>query len=117
MIDINAYLQAIARQDEAAIISFFDDEARIVWNNTNEVFTPAQFAHINAVYPGSGWHCDITKRVDLGNQMVLVTHIHNDAVSLHAVSFMTCKNDKITYLEEYFSDDGEKPEWRKELFL
>lgn len=114
MIDLLAYWQAIAAQNELEILRYFEENDVIVWNNTAEVFTPQQFAHINAVYPGS-WQIELKKALSCGDSLVTVVRIDDGRVSLHATSFFTLKEDRILHLEEYFSEDGEKPEWRNTL--
>lgn len=37
------------------------------------------------------------------------------SASYHVVSFIALENDRIVSLDEYWSDDGEAPEWRKKL--
>lgn len=36
-------------------------------------------------------------------------------VSYHVVSFIKITNGLIPEMDEYWSDDGEAPEWRKEM--
>ena len=36
-------------------------------------------------------------------------------MSFHVVSFIRLENGLIKELTEYWSDDGEAPEWRKEM--
>lgn len=114
--DIKKYWASIAIQDEAEILSYFDEKAEIVWPNTGERFNPAQFAHINAIYPGS-WHCEVKKVLQIGELYITVVRIYNAEASLHASSFITVRNGKIIKLEEYFAEDAEIPDWRKNLPL
>lgn len=110
--DIQRYWAAIAKQDETEILSYFDERALIEWPNTEERFSPAQFAHINAVYPGT-WHCDVEKVLQMGDLWITVVRIYNKELSLRAVSFLRVRDGKIIKLEEYFSEDVEVPYWRK----
>lgn len=114
--DIQKYWAAIAEQDETEILSYFDEKAEVYWPNTGERFSPSQFAHINAVYPGD-WHCDVKKVLQIGELWISVVHIYNKNASLYAVSFITLVDGKILRLEEYFADDSEIPDWRKNLSL
>lgn len=46
---------------------------------------------------------------------VVLLQSADDAQSLHAVSFLRLHGDRIVQIDEYWSDDGPVPPWRKAL--
>lgn len=114
--DLNAFVKAVASQDEAALARFFHQEARVRWPNTEEVFTAPEYIRINCRYPGK-WEGQLLRVVEAGSSLVAITRIKatDGSQSLHAISFFTFKEGLIIDLEEYWSDDGPPPPWRQEL--
>ena len=111
------YFDSVLAKDETAIVSYFAPDAQIVWHNTGEVFTPAVFARVNAVYPGS-WKGEIEYELDIsgeGSELVVAACrvFSPDGISCHSVSFIRIRRGLIERLDEYWGDDGEPPEWRR----
>ena len=50
----------------------------------------------------------------LNHTVVTVTHVYSSDASFHVVSFFEIVDNKITSLDEYWGEDGDVPQWRKE---
>ena len=46
---------------------------------------------------------------------VTVTRVWSEEFSVRAISFFRWQGEKILRLEEYWSDDGAPPEWRRKM--
>jgi len=105
----------IDKQNWSNIHTYFEDEAIINWNNTNERFTVEKFVRANAEYPGD-WNIGIERLECIENLVISVVKVQlkNDDVSVHATSFFEFNNKKIIVLNEYWGDDGKAPQWRIE---
>jgi ketosteroid isomerase-like protein len=68
---------------------------------------------MNANYPGK-WRIDIKKLVACGGEVVTECHVHDGDTNFIAVSFFTLRDEKITYLREYWPDPMEAQEWRSQ---
>lgn len=101
------------KQNWNNIHKYFDDEAIINWNNTNEKFSLAEYVRANCEYPGD-WSIKIERLECVGNLVITVVKVQlkNDDVSFHGTSFFEFNNDKIKLLNEYWGDDGKAPQWR-----
>lgn len=100
------------------LADFFEPKAVIEWPNTNEMFNVDGFVKANADYPGK-WNT-VPQRIEACERgFFSVTKIsqEEDGVSFYAISFFEFKDDKITHLTEYWSENGTAPEWRKALGL
>lgn len=118
MMDIEGFWRAVLRQDAEAIRRFFHENASIRWHCTNERFTVEEFIRANGEYPGE-WDGEIARTERFGELLVTVTHVFSKdrELSFHVVSFLTLSGDKILALDEYWGDDGEAPEWRRNLHI
>jgi hypothetical protein len=92
---------------------YFEDEAIINWNNTNERFNVEEFVRANCEYPGD-WSIKIERLECIENLVISVVKVHlkDNDVSFHATSFFEFNNCKIKLLNEYWGDDGKAPQWR-----
>ncbi len=52
-----------------------------------------------------------------GDQIITAAHIWSSEVSFHVVSFFQVEQGKIIQLDEYWGDDSEIPEWRRNMKL
>lgn len=114
--DIQALWNDIITQNRNNLSSHFNIDAVILWPCTNEQFTVDEYIRANCDYPGA-WKGEIEKLVELGDRIILVGHVHSidNLISCHVVSFIDIKGEKIIRMEEYWSDDGDAPTWRKEM--
>ncbi|SMB85879.1 hypothetical protein SAMN00017477_0822 [Peptoniphilus asaccharolyticus DSM 20463] len=114
--DISNYWKDTLEQNKDAMKKYFDSEAKIYWYNTNEEFTVDEYIRANCEYPGD-WEGKIEKVEKKHNLIITAVKVvlKNSDESYHVVSFITLKNNKIICLEEYWGDDSNIPEWRKEM--
>lgn len=103
----------IDKQNWNEIHRYFDNDAVINWNNTNESFNVEEFVRANSEYPGD-WSIKVERLECIENLVISVVKVKlkNDDVSVHATSFFEFNNGKIKLLNEYWGDDGNAPQWR-----
>ena len=79
-------------------------------------FTVEEYIRANCEYPGE-WDGVIERTETVGNLTVAVVNVYakDRSVSFHVVSFMRIEEDRICALDEYWGDDGEAPQWRREM--
>ncbi|MBR0461131.1 MAG: nuclear transport factor 2 family protein [Erysipelotrichaceae bacterium] len=106
----------ILEQNEKALPDYFHPDAVIRWHCTNEKFTVNEFICANCEYPGS-WDGEIERIESLGSKLITAINVYprDRSASFHVVSFFELKDGLIMSLDEYWSDDGEAPSWRKEM--
>ena len=114
--DIQNFWDAVLRQDAARIRTCFAEGAYVNWHCTNERFTVEEYIRANCEYPGE-WDGVIERTETVGNLTVAVVNVYakDRSVSFHVVSFMRIEEDRICALDEYWGDDGEAPQWRREM--
>ena len=116
--EIQAYWDAVLRQDAQAMRRFFHPEALVRWHNTKEQFTVEEFIHANCAYPGD-WEGTIKRIENIGSLLVTVTQAYtcDRSLSFHVVSFFQMENSLIMAIDEYWGDDGDAPQWRQEMHI
>ncbi len=116
--DIKQFWKAVLKQDETAIKVFFHDTAYVNWHCTNECFTVDEFIRANCEYPGD-WDGNVERIECMDNLIITVTHVFpkDKSSSFLVVSFFRIEDNKIMSVDEYWSDDGEAPSWRKEMHI
>ena len=60
------------------------------------------------------------ERVEKVNDlMITVTHVYptDRSSSFHVTSFIKITEDKISFMDEYWADDGIAPKWRQEKHI
>ena len=114
--NIKQYWADVLRQDADAIRTHFAKNAWINWHNTNEHFNVEEFLRANCVYPGN-WDGEIQKILCIEDLVITVTHVYSkdEKLLFHVTSFIRTENDRIVSIDEYWGDDGEAPQWRKDL--
>ena len=114
--DIRAFWQTVLKQDAEGMRTFLHPDALIRWPNTNEQFTAEEFIRANCAYPND-WAGDVEMLREDGELTITVTHVRavDMPLSFHAISFITVSGEKITAIEEYWSDDGDAPKWRRDM--
>ncbi len=114
--DINTLWNDIINQNRDALPSYFRDDAVIRWHCTNEQFTVEEYIKVNCDYPGK-WQGEIERIEESDSKIILVGRVQSfdKTVSCHVTSFIQLLNGKICKMDEYWADDGEVPNWRKEL--
>ena len=116
--NIQAYWNAVLRQDAAEMAEYLHADAVIRWHASNEQFTAAEYIRANCEYPGD-WAGEIERTEAAGNTVIAVVRVwpRDRAASFHVVSFMQLRENKIIALDEYWSDDGPAPEWRRNMHI
>lgn len=111
--NIKGFWKAVLAQDEKEIKKFFHEKAYINWHCTNEHFTVDEFIIANCEYPGD-WD-GIVERVEvMGDLVITATLVYSKdrSAAFHVTSFIKTENDKIISMDEYWTEDGDAPQWR-----
>ncbi|MDY4010083.1 MAG: nuclear transport factor 2 family protein [Fusobacterium gastrosuis] len=110
------YWKYTLEQNKIEMKKFFNSNAKIFWHNTNEIFTVDEYINVNCCYPGN-WFGEIEKIEIFCNLIITVTQVFSDDknISLKAISFIKILNDKIIQIDEYWSENTEPPQWRKDM--
>lgn len=109
------FWSSVIEQNAEKLKIYFHEDALINWHNTNECFTLEEYIVANCQYPGQ-W-CGQVERIEVIDSLVIsVTKVWSldMSASFHATSFIKFSGDKIIKLDEYWGDDGEAPQWRKD---
>ena len=116
--NIELFWNDVINKNKEKLASYFYDSARILWPCTNEEFTLEEYLKANCDYPGE-WIGTIEQLEERDNEIILVGSVvsKDNTISCHVVSFIYLKNDKIIKLIEYWADDGEAPNWRKDMHI
>lgn len=95
---------------------YFWPKAEIEWPNTGERFTVDDFVKVNSEYPGT-WDIELQRIEQCGTTLISVALVkeHDGDQSLFVASFFEFDGDLILKLIEYWSENGEPPEWRRGL--
>lgn len=94
-------------------------ELIVHWPNTREVFRGRdEFVAVNEKYPGR-WAISLEKLMSIDDIVVSVAKVESpdQTQSCYATSFFTIQNGLIMEIVEYWSDNGEPPQWRIEAGL
>ena len=114
--DYKAFWQDVLSQNRAHLSSWFRDDAVIRWHCSNEQFTVEEYVRVNCDYPND-WSGEIERVEKTGNTVILAGRVYpvDRSMSFHVVSFLRIENGKIVEMDEYWADDGEAPDWRREM--
>jgi len=94
-------------------------ELIVYWPNTREVFRGRdRFLSVNEKYPGR-WTIFLEKLMSVNDTVISVVKVESpdQTQSCYATSFFTIKDGLIMEILEYWSDNGEPPQWRIEARL
>ncbi len=111
---IKNYWYSLVSPDAAKLKKYFHIDAKIFWHNTNELFTADEFIRINCAYPGK-WSSELKSAEAFNGKVTTVVRVFSDEASLHAVSFFEISDGKIKRIDEYWSEDGPAPVWRRQM--
>lgn len=116
--NIKQFWKDVLAQDRDAIRGYFSNDAYVNWHCTNEHFTVEEFIRANCEYPGE-WDGAVERIENAGDTVITVTHVYpkDKSLSFHVISFIRIRQDKIISVDEYWADDGEAPQWRKEMHI
>lgn len=114
--DYKAFWLDVLSQNRERLPSWFREDAVIRWHCSNEQFTVAEYVRVNCDYP-KDWTGEIERVEESGNTVILAGRVYplDRSLSFHVVSFLRIENGKIVEMDEYWADDGEAPDWRREM--
>ena len=114
--DIHGFWRAVLEQRAEELPSYFAENGEVLWHCTNERFTVDEFVRANCEYPGD-WDGEVERICEISDGLVTVTRVFpvDRSASFHVTSFLTLKDGKILRLDEYWADDGNGPQWRREM--
>ena len=114
--DYKAFWLDVLSQNRERLPSWFSEDAVIRWHCSNEQFTVAEYVRVNCDYPND-WTGKIERVEESGNTVILAGRVYplDRSMSFHVVSFLRIENGKIVEMDEYWADDGEAPDWRREM--
>ena len=114
--DIKQFWNAVFAQDRDALRAYFSDDAYVNWHCTNEHFTAEEFIRANCEYPGQ-WAGEVERIEYAGDTVITAVHVYpkDRSLSFHVVSFIRIAQDRIRSIDEYWADDGDAPQWRREM--
>ena len=113
--DVKKFWAAVLGQDAGAMRPYFHEDARVNWHNTNEQFTVEEFIRANCEYPGQ-WDGEVERGVEQGGLVITATGVlaAGGGASFDVVYFIQLREERIISVDEYWGDDGARPEWRVE---
>ena len=114
--DIEKFFDAVISQNEEELKKYFHKNACIKWHCTNERFHVEEYIKANCEYPND-WNGEIERIEKFNDTVILVCRVFpvDNSASFHVVSFIRIKDHLIAEMDEYWSDDGAAPEWRKKM--
>ena len=114
--DIIEFWKYVLEQDAKKIRTFFCEDGYVNWHCTNEHFNVEEYIRANCDYPGD-WAGEVERTETINDLVITVTCVYpkDKTSSFHVTSFFRIENDKIKSVDEYWADDGEAPDWRKQM--
>ena len=114
--DVKAFWNDVVSQNADDLTSYFLDDAVVRWHCTNEQFSVPEYVRANCEYPGE-WRGEIERVEECGETAVIAGRVFSadGRESHHVVSFIKMKDGLIEELDEYWTEDGDAPSWRKEM--
>ena len=116
IMDVKEFWIDVLKQNREKLISYFHKDAVIRWHCSNELFTVSEYIKANCEYPGE-WEGKIERIEKTENMIITAVRVYsvNKSSSFHVVSFIKTENNLITEMDEYWADDTEVPEWRRDM--
>ena len=116
--DVCHFIKAVLAQDANTIRNYFHKDAYVNWHCSNEHFTVGEFIIANCEYPGD-WDGTVERVEVVGDLYITATKVYpkDRSAYFHVVSFIRTANDKIVSMDEYWADDGNPPQWRKDKHI
>lgn len=109
-------LMSLTKENKEILRKYFDENASILWYETNEKFTLEEYLQVNSEYPDE-WIGEI-KRIEEKNDLIIFVgevKPKDNSFCCYCTSFVKIKDNKILSLEEFWTKVSSPPEWRKEL--
>jgi len=108
------FVNDVVKQNADALKEYFTSDAVICWHDSNEQFTVDEYIRANCEYPGD-WNGEIRRIEKMNDGIVVVTKIYSADEAHNVTAFVKLIDGKISRLDEYYSECGESPAWRKEM--
>ena len=112
--DVHEFCRNVVTQNAAELPKFFAPDAVICWHDSNEQLTMEEYIRANCEYPGT-WDGKILRIEKTKEGLMTITKISSDGLQFHITSFFTILQGKVTRLDEYYSEVGDAPQWRKDM--
>jgi len=111
-----SFYEYVIRQDAEHLQNYFCEDAVVKWVCTGEEFTANEYIKFNCSYPNS-WDGEIEKIETIGDKVIIAAKVYakDGSASFHVVSFIKLRDGLISEMEEYWGEDGDVPQWRKDL--
>lgn len=111
-----AFWKAIESNDFYRAGEWLSEDFECFWPQSSElIMGRVNFALINTNYPANGtWKYHINSIVCEDNHVVSDVDVTDGSVSARAITFHTVKNDLITRQTEFWPENFEAPEWRRQ---
>lgn len=118
IMDLHNYWKDVIEQNADKLSRYFHDDAVIRWHCTNEQFNVSEYVKVNCSYPGH-WCGEIERIESCGQILVTVCRVwaQQHDISFHVVSLFRIKDGLISEIDEYWGDDGQAPQWRKNMHI
>lgn len=113
---IKSLWNTIAQMKWDSLRDYFHEDARIEWPCTNEIFDVSGFIVANAKYP-SNWKETLKEVHKMDDEWISFTTVENEEMKFSAISIFTFKDQRISYLREYWCSHEAAPLWRQKLNL
>lgn len=111
-------LMQLTKENKENLRKYFNENATILWYETNEKFSIDEYLQVNLEYPNE-WIGEI-KRIENKNDLIIFigeVKSKDESLCYYCTSFVKMKNNKILLLEEFWTKVASPPNWRKKLNL
>jgi len=111
-----AFWKALESNDFYKASEWLSEDFECYWPQSSELIVGRKnFAEINTHYPANGtWIFHINSVISEGNRVVTDVNVTDGTVSARAITFHTVENELITSQTEFWPEDYEAPEWRRQ---
>jgi hypothetical protein len=116
--DIESFWKDVLSQNRGSLPGYFHKDAVIRWHCSNELFTVSEYIKANCEYPGQ-WAGEIERIEEKDDLIITAVRVFpkDNNSSFHVVSFCKIKGGLIVEMDEYWSNDGLAPEWRRRMSI
>lgn len=111
-----AFWKAIESNDFYKASEWLSEDFECFWPQSSELISGRlNYAEINTNYPADGtWRFHINSIISESNNVVSDVDITDGSVSARAITFHKVENELITRQTEYWPENYEAPEWRRQ---
>ncbi|MGL5624588.1 hypothetical protein, partial [Cetobacterium sp.] len=103
-------LMSLTKENKEILRKYFDENASILWYETNEKFTLEEYLQVNSEYPDE-WIGEI-KRIEEKNDLIIFVgevKPKDNSFCCYCTSFVKIKDNKILSLEEFWTKVSSPP--------